>query len=358
MINVENWDRIRERLNAWWNHELDRPVIQAFGRRAGVSSDDVVPAHFPLWGFMEMHPQAEEVPALFQKWASQMYFGGEAFPNLRLNLGPGTIAAYLSGYCSYRPEQHTVWFEKPLSWDEIEGLEFQENNVWWQYTLRATKAAANACDGDYITGMTTFGGILDVLASLRGTQQLLMDVVDEPERVNAMRRKIQDIWHRCYSRQYEMLQSAQTGSSHWMGFWSPGKYYPIESDFSAMISPRLFEEMILPELVEQARFLDHSIYHLDGEGELPHLDMLLEVPEIDGIQWIPDPKNEYCESLRWVEMYRKILAKGKLLVLQRIQDPWKIPELLRHIPGEGVLIHHYFASEEEAREFVKLIRGQ
>ena len=36
-----------------------------------------------------------------------------------------------------------------------------------------------------------------------------------------------------------------------MGLWAPMRWYPLQCDFSAMISPDMFAEFVLPDLAEQ-----------------------------------------------------------------------------------------------------------
>ena len=61
----------------------------------------------------------------------------------------------------------------------------------------------------------------------------------------------------------------------------------LQSDFSYMISPRMFERLILPDLTACCEALEYAFYHLDGKGEIKHLDMLLSIERLRGIQWIP-----------------------------------------------------------------------
>ncbi len=61
----------------------------------------------------------------------------------------------------------------------------------------------------------------------------------------------------------------------------------LQSDFSYMISPRMFERFALPGLTVWAGALDYPFYHLDGPGQIKHLDMLLSIPRLRGIQWVP-----------------------------------------------------------------------
>ncbi len=46
-------------------------------------------------------------------------------------------------------------------------------------------------------------------------------------------------------------------------------------------------------------------------GQLPHLDLLLSIPELRGIQWVPGDGQKPCGE--WPEVYEKIRRAGKLV---------------------------------------------
>ena len=59
--------------------------------------------------------------------------------------------------------------------------------------------------------------------------------------------------------------------------WGPGRTFPLQCDFSIMISPEHFREFVKPELTFFANWSDRTKYHLDGEGALRHLPAVLVV---------------------------------------------------------------------------------
>ena len=64
--------------------------------------------------------------------------------------------------------------------------------------------------------------------------------------------------------------------------------------------------IFLPGIIEECRFFERSIYHLDGPGALRHLDSLLGIRKLDAIQWVCGAGNEGYE--KWVGVYQKIQA--------------------------------------------------
>ena len=344
----EDWGHTQEAFAAWWRHELDYPLLQATAPKGTAQPYQA----FDWWWFLKCGDRPEQVLEWFERYCEDTFFGGAAFPNLFLNLGPGVLAAFFSGYLRYDEAGATSWFEAPQPWPVVESYRLQEQ-PWWAYTEAITRMAAGASKGRFIVGTTDIGGILDVLASFRGTEHLLLDLLTEPERVNTMRAKILEAWHQVYDALDAIIAPVQHGTSAWMGLWCPGRWYPLQCDFCAMISPDMFEAFVASDVQEQCRRLDHAIYHLDGPGQLPHLEYLLAIEELDGIQWVPGSGNPQCESPRWFGLYEKILASNKLLVLQCFDDVAKVSQVLDAIPGKGVLASVGFNTEGEAKAFLK-----
>jgi 5-methyltetrahydrofolate--homocysteine methyltransferase len=281
MLYKPDWEQARQRFEAWWEGEIiDRAAIQVIARRDGAEpvSDDY-DAWWPPQRFLN---DPEYVVDTFEAYCRQTYFGGEAFLNLWINLGPGIMAAYLGAVPQFR--DGTTWFETPKEWDEIETIVFDPGDEWWGKTCKLTSVSVERGRGKFLTGLTDIGGNLDIAASLRGSQRLCMDLFDFPDRVKEFGHRINEMWFKYYSGLYSIISEGMAGTSAWMGIWSPKRWYPLQCDLSAMISPKMFEEFVLPRLQKQCRWLDHAINHLDGPGQIPHLDMLLDIEELDGVQ--------------------------------------------------------------------------
>ena len=56
---------------------------------------------------------------------------------------------------------------------------------------------------------------------------------------------------------------------------------PISGESGPLISPQMFDEFAKPELEATCERLPRAFYHLDGPGQLPHLDSLLEIENLN-----------------------------------------------------------------------------
>ena len=173
---------------------------------------------------------------------------------------------------------------------------------------------------------------------------------DHPYHVHRFQRALLELYFEYYDRCYEITRDETGGSCFWV--WAPGRIAKLQCDFSAMISPVMFEEFALPYLREQCQRLDYSFYHLDGPQAIPHLDLLLDIPELDGIQWVPGQGNAAIDSPRWFPMYQKIQKRGKLLLLYGVNKR-HIKRLVQYLSLEGLFIQTSCLHREEANELFR-----
>jgi len=194
------------------------------------------------------------------------------------------------------------------------------------------------------------GGMLDILASIRGSERLLTDLIDEPAQVERLVWELYEAWWQYYDHFWGILRGRSAGTMAWAPVWSPRRTYMFQSDFAYMISPEMFARLVLPELTQSCRRIEHGFYHLDGIGQLVHLDLLLAIDELRGVQWVPGAgKKNPCQ---WPEVFKKILAAGK-----RIQTwaftPDEVFEVIEYTGGaKGIIFDVADVEEEDADRYV------
>jgi hypothetical protein len=203
-----------------------------------------------------------------------------------------------------------VWFFAPKD-QPIQDIHFayDPQNPWLQRARAIYRAAVERWQGSVLVGMTDLGGNLDILSTFRPSEQLLMDLYDSPDEVLRLLEEQHEVWHRLYDEINAIIAPVTPGYSDWGAIYSDRPTYMLQCDFSYMIGPKQFKKFALPELSATCRRLPRSFYHLDGPGEIAHLDMLLSIPELEGIQWIPGDGNP--DPAHWPELFQRIHAGGK-----------------------------------------------
>lgn len=287
--------------------------------------------------------------------AENTFYFGDGFASYFVNYGPGSLAACIGG--SYRWQEETVWFENEQvidQWENPPEPVLHENSKMYRMIDDLTQAMLKH-KNRLVISISDIGGIFDIMASLRRTQDLLMDLLEYPNEIKAYARKVCQAWKTYFLRYSNLLLQEQGCLSTWMPIYSEKSYFPIQCDFSAMISPDMFFEFVLPTLVEQTEFMDRSIYHLDGVGEIPHVDHLLSIPRLNAIQWTAGEGKAPLTDETWFELYQKIQAGGKGLILLGA-EPEGIEHLLKHIKTKGLYLSVNAKDPQQAKECLRIIQ--
>jgi 5-methyltetrahydrofolate--homocysteine methyltransferase len=306
----ERWEQLRTTYRQWWAGELDRPLIpiELVGRDPGRPQPDA-----PLLSqetCTDLSYSPEQLIDRIDYELSRKVYLGDAFPWVNMDVfGPGVAAAFMGA----RLDNSTgrVWFWPPHENQPIEEihLAYDPENPWLKRLKEICAAAMERWQGQVLMGMTDLGGNLDIPATFVTTQAMLMELYDHPEEVVRLTWEAHECWHRFYAEINAILQPTNPGYSDWSGIYSEQPSYMLQCDFAYMIGPQMFEQFVLPELQATCKRLPRSFYHLDGIGQIHHLDLLLTIPELDGVQWIPGDGKPNCAH--WPDLYRKIHAAGK-----------------------------------------------
>lgn len=302
-----DWQQHKQTWTAWWAGALDRPLVMLENPLRGRRPEELSRAFL-------LEKPVEAVIAYFQKRLENTRYHGDAWPRWFPFFGAGIVAGFVGATVNCTPDMETIWFEpeEPVPIGQLH-ISYDPNNVWWQRVQQLTQAAVDTWGGQVSVGFTDLGGNLDILASLLTTQRLLFDLYDEPEAVARLTADITRLWLDYYEQSYRLIQPAGRGTTPWAPIWSPGRCYMLQSDFAYMISPEMFEQFVLPDLDRCCAHLDHAFYHLDGTGQIRHLDMLLSLENLHGIQWIPGEGQPPPEQ--WLPLLKRIRDGGKLCQL-------------------------------------------
>lgn len=309
-----DWEQARRRLTKWWNGgDIGRPAMAVTAPRQQ-PVEDIPPVASPDGDRTCPYTTKSveyRVNRVLRDCAS-LHFLGEAVPyGAPGDVGPNSLALYLGCEGEERPD--TTWFRPFIQDPDRDGFDYDPHNRYWTFTLEATRRANALGRGRLLQQFPDFIEGLDTLAAMRGTLRLLTDLIERPAWVHRCLRRITDLYFRYYDIVYELIRDDVGGSVFWL--WAPGRLVKLQCDFSAMISPAMFREFMLPVLAEMTERVGYSLYHWDGPGALCHHDALLSLPRLGMIQWQPGAGAEPAWHRRWWPMYHKTLEAGKKLMI-------------------------------------------
>lgn len=343
---------------AFWNCEvLDKPALLITAPK--------IRGYQP--GFNWMDPKnvlscsTEQVLDEFEKECENTFFGGLSIPSFWANFGPDVFSAFLGVPLTVSEDSPgTSWidwsFNAVKSYDDLSILSIKEDNALYKKNIEITKMAIERSKGKFIVGITDLHGGFDSLSVLRnGPDKACMDIIENPDGVKIAMKKLFAVWKKIYDDYHDIVKNKQDGTNTWINIWAPGKIYPVQSDLSCLVSPSTYKEFLLEEILSEIEYLDYSIYHLDGVEALQHLDMLLDIPKLNAIQWVSGARFASESIEKWFPLYKKIQAKKKsIVVYPKIKE---IEIVLENLKPEGLMIHIYpwDTSVEEAKEIMRKV---
>jgi hypothetical protein len=330
-----DWPTVKQHYIDWWNqHGL---VLWA-----------TAPAERPHDNLPDPGPP----PSLDAKWYGPTWriqqqehrlahtcFGGDSFPMLSTWSGAGDLAAYLG--CPVQLAESTIWYEPIISDpDAFAGpLTIDHANPVLRKTLALIDLAVQRSAGRYLVSQPDLIENIDILASLRGTQELLIDMIERPEWVLGRLDEINAAFCEAFDLIHRRIPDEDEGNTFVFNLWGPGRTAKVQCDACSMFGPDMFRRFVAPALDAQCRWLDYAMFHLDGEECLVNLDALLEVESIRAVEWTP----KFCYAHEggghpmWYDLYRRILAAGKSVQAIQVDADEVIP-LLDAVGGRGMFL--------------------
>lgn len=308
----ENWSETQQRFNTWWNGDkTDRPMLKIIARRKKALEvlEPVLPAINP----MDYHLNVERIVKELRNTCRTHVFMAEAFPYLDINIGPGSMATYLGSEPNFTWD--TVWYTECIhDWNQWGEISFNPNNYWWIHHLELISKACLLSNDDFLIAIPDIVENIDILSAMRSPEKLCCDLFDEPVLIKSCISLIDRLYFKYYDAIYNIVKSEDSSSCYTaFSIWGPGKTAKVQCDFSALISPSQFREFVIPSLRMQCRQLDNSLYHLDGPDAIKHLDALMDIDELNALQWTPGDGKPDGSGKEWYPIYEKVRNAGKSL---------------------------------------------
>jgi len=364
-----DWEQARQRFLAWWHHDaIDRCCIAVYAPKKGSKLPPLPNLQYELWlDGMDTIPDDDHAalerwwadPELNYeraiRWFENIYFGGEALPVTIVNWGAMSMAAMFGS----RPVfgKTTVWYEKVIDdWDSWEWQFNPDTNPIWQSILAIVERFLEDADGKYFVGTPELGNGADVLSLMRGIDQLALDLYLHPEAVKEGVDFISDVWVLLMEQIYQMATAVNADGDilPWMSLWAPGRIDQIACDFSYVISPEMFREFFVPEIIKMGDWCEYGTYHLDGPACMNNmLDVLLEIDQIKAIQFTPGAGSPPASTPEYIPRYKRILESGRNLYL--LAEPHEIEGILAELPPEGLFFRTFVPSEDDAKDLLKKV---
>lgn len=353
-ITDESYVATEKRFDAFFCGEVaDRPPVGFTFQKT--SEESVPPPKKEYASERDRWLDVEYRAAEANYWFDNTEYYADALPTYMPNLGPEIFSAMCG--CPYHFRRETTWTEPciiDLKKDADKGI-FDRYNEYVGWIEKFTQELLKYSKDKFAVGFTDFHAGADHLAALRDPERLCVDLIENPEFVREKLKASYDEFFKLYEYFYHMITLGGEPATSWIGLVVDGRYNVVQNDFSCMVSNKMFVDFFLEGLICEVKHLDRSIYHLDGPDALRHLDTLLEIDDLDAVQWVPGAGNEGVG--RWIKVYQKIQKAKKGIFLPA--DKSELDSIFANLKPDGIWFPGISGvnSKEEADYIIERIKN-
>lgn len=346
-------DHLVDRFEDWWRCDTKGlPLMDVVAIREGTEFTVKRPEN-PA----DLYLDTDYILAQTRERIKNCRFLADSYASVSADLGPGSMALYLGGEPRFGWD--TVWFRPCIDdAEKMPELRFDPENKWWKRHLSMIRALKAEAGNDFLVNVPDILENMDIYAALRGTENALFDLMDYPDEMEQAINKIDSLYFRYFDEMYDIVRDENGISAFTVfGIIGRGKVAKTCCDFSAMVSPQQFRRFAVPGLRRQAQQLDHTLYHLDGPDAIKHIPALMEISEIDAIQWTCGAGQPDGASPRWYTIYDACVEANKGLWVQIYDegiDRWirNTDSLIDRYGMKRFYFHYPWMKEAEAEKLL------
>ncbi len=337
------------RFRRFYQRANERPLLGFF-----VGSDyplrryrasDALPSNQPLAPEdFDVAPYLDDCDRLFhlhEECGGDFIWSGSGFwgiPWLEAALGCPVFADHGTG---------SIHAQRPPHFKDAGSIPaFDASAPWMQLAARFLDGLAVRSAGRWPIGTTRMRGIVDLLSALYGGEEFVLAMLERPDEVKEVCRKLTDFWIAFARFQLAGIPLFHGGvGSFYYNLWAPPGTVWHQEDAAALLSPTFYDEFIREHDDRIVRAFDGCIMHQHPTKFVP-TDFYLRMPFL-ALELHVDEAGASAEDLHAV--HTKILAQKPLIIWGNLSErdlDWVFSEL----PAGGLAIIAVVSSSGEAGE--------
>ncbi len=341
------------RFDAWWlGRRVDRPPVSLW-----VETKNTPPlpgAHHATLRdrWLDVDFQVESALA----WLETRPALGDSVPSFLPNVGPDLISTLFGAELEFG--ESTSWCQPTLNetadWERFIQTPPNFDNLYWQTIEQMIARAAERFAGRFYVAMPDLHGNFDILAGLRGPENLCLDLVDDPDLVRRAVQHASRGYREAFRRMHAQLTALGQPATTWCAYLHHGPAYVPSCDFWCLVSKEVGDDLIAPAIEFEMAPLERSIFHLDGPQALQHLDRTLRLPGLNALQWVYGAG--HGRAMDWLPVYRQALGANKSVQILA-EDARDALETLQALGPDGLwlTVCTPFPNLDRATEFLDTV---
>ena len=236
--------------------------------------------------------------------------------------------------------------EMHLRWEEALAAGFDPTSPWLAKYLEFVRELAVKAAGRYPVSHGAEQGPTDLHAVLRGHNQSLIDLLDEPAKTSELLNNMAEIFSELTTAVWNELPLYHDGYfDAQYQLWAPGPIIRMQEDATAVYSPSLYRELVQPVDRMVARRFPNCFMHLHSTSMFL-LDDFLGIEELRCLEINIEPFNLTVAQM--VPYYKRVQAAGRSLLIRGSVTEEEMTLLLDTLDPRGLYLHIVVESVEEA----------
>jgi 5-methyltetrahydrofolate--homocysteine methyltransferase len=239
-----------------------------------------------------------------------------------------------------------VWTaEGGFAYETLDGLDLTDGNPWRSKYLEFVTVLKGRYGMRCPVGQPILRGVSDMIASLRGAEQMVFDLYDRPEQFQRLAKACSALLIRLIEAQQGITGAFAGGYAiEQLALWAPDRIIRMQEDGSAFLSPLLYRQYLLSEDMRQASSFPYSVIHLHSSS-LFLLEQILEIGSLKCIQINKDVGEAGIREM--LPFLKKVQEHGKPLLIRGKIDHEEAGLLRRELTPKGLYLQIVVEGPEE-----------
>jgi len=262
-----------------------------------------------------------------------------AFPWLEAMLGISTKVG-----------NESVWAkEGGFDYRDTDKLDFSRDNPWRKKYLEFVSALQDRYGDRYPVGQPILRGPSDMVAALRGSQQMIFDLYDSPEEFRRLAWACTEFFIGLVKDQLAITKPFHGGYEvEQFTLWAPEGIVRMQEDASALFSPNLYVQYLQEEDRRIAASFPYDVLHLHSSS-LHLLDRFVDVEPQKCIEINKDQGGWGVP--RMLPLFKSVQSRGRKLMIRGKLDQADLNLLRKELSPRGLFLQFVLDQPEEAKQF-------
>lgn len=243
--------------------------------------------------------------------------------------------------------------EQKLPWDEALQVRLDHQDPWFRKYLEFADALVVKSGGRFPLSHAPDLGPTDLHAALRGHNESVVDLIDEPEKSAELLSRLGDLFREFTEELWKRLPLFHGGYfDAQYSLWSPGPIIRMQEDATAVYSPALYRRFVQPVDRRLASHFPSSFVHLHSTSMFL-LEAFLEVEEIQCFEI----NNDVCGPplKKMLPYFQRVQEAKRPLLIRGSFSPDEMRLVMDSLEPKGLFLYVMVNTMEEVEALRPLL---